>query len=120
MALKILLIFCGTLVSVQASNDITLIKLMHKGAGLLVWLECDGTIYSVVNKLIFNVLFCSKCDTFFYGKHTFEEHRCFVLHAVVPQYEFDWIVLSLGILHIEMNACKASFEINWNVFMKDI
>lgn len=45
-----------------------------------LFIECDGGIYSVVDKLVFNVLRCESCNECIYGYDNFLEHRCHVLH----------------------------------------
>ncbi|XP_060601916.1 uncharacterized protein LOC132755133 [Ruditapes philippinarum] len=84
-----------------------------------LFLECDGGIYSIVDKLIFNVYHCTQCDEGFYGYDNFLEHRCSILHNIQPQHQYGWLVPLPGLLHIEMNACKAFFEITWDVVLKD-
>ena len=66
-----------------------------------------------MEQLIFNVLACCHCKESFYGKEAFEEHRCYILHQVAPTHEF-------GLLHVEMNACKAFIDMNWNIFVSEI
>ena len=62
-------------------------------------LENDGGILYITYKLIYNVLRCPKCNDVMYGRETFEEHICFVLHQVTPIYEYDWILPQLALLH---------------------
>ena len=80
------------------------------GSGERDWiiLEADGMIFCIVEQLIFNVPFCSSCKDSYYGEESFKKHECYLLNRTIqPQYEFDWVVLMPGILHIEMNSCKA-------------
>ena len=86
------------------------------------WLfsENDDGIYHIVMKLIHNVLQCPKCNVSIYGKETFSEHNCAKLRDVLPKNEFDWIVLSPGLLHFEMNAGRAFIKLNWSVFMESV
>jgi hypothetical protein len=95
---------------------------ISKNDGQRKWLflECDGGIYSIVEKLIFNVFVCSICHEAIYGEIPFREHRCSILHDVVPVHEFGWVLPMPGLLHLEMNACKAFFQLNWDIFMKDV
>lgn len=44
-----------------------------------------------------------------YGHDAFLEHRCSMLHDSVSTREFGWVLPMPGLLHIEMNACKAFF-----------
>ena len=80
-------------------------------------MEADGAIFVVVNQLIENTYICSSCKTSFFGTQTYENHGCSELSY---EREFDWIVLFPGLLHIEMNMCKAFMKLNWDAFMKDI
>ena len=47
-----------------------------------LFIECDGGIYTVVDKLIFNVFHCSYCGESIYGCDEFLEHRCSVLNEI--------------------------------------
>ena len=80
-----------------------------------LFLEVDGTIFLIAEQLIFNVFHCSHCNNSFYGKENFEGHRCFILEGGPLSREFDWIILSPGLLHLEMNAIKAFVKLNWSV-----
>ena len=80
-----------------------------------LFIECDGGIYSV-DKLVFNVLRGGRCNECIYGYDNFLEHRCHVLHYSKYSYEFGWIFL----LHVEMNAYKVFFELNWEIILKNI
>ena len=82
-----------------------------------LFLEVDGTIFLIAEQLIFNVFHCSHCNNSFYGKENFEGHRCFILEGGPLSREFDWIILSPGPLHLEMNATKAFVKLNWSVFI---
>jgi hypothetical protein len=88
------------------------------------WLfsECDGGIYTIVEKLIFNTMKCLSCEQVFYGSTLLMEHRCKFLHGDVAQaeHQFGWLITLPGLLHVYMNACKAFFDLNWEVFLKDI
>ncbi|MES9884493.1 MAG: hypothetical protein ABW185_26915, partial [Sedimenticola sp.] len=96
------------------------IKPYGEGERQWLFLECDGGIYTLVEKLLFNVLHCTICEESFYGSESFLEHKCSILYDVTPQHEFGWLVPMPGLLHIEMNACKSFFELNWDIFMEDI
>lgn len=82
-----------------------------------LFLEVDGTIYVIVEQLINNTYHCTQCKCSFFGKKTFEEHGCSNLRY---EHEFDWVILFPGLLHIEMNICRAFVKLNWEVFMKDV
>ena len=83
-----------------------------------LYLECDGGIYTIVDKLIFNVLWCGCCKNSFYGKENYLSHQC--QGSDEPEFEFDWLVLMPGLLHLEMNSGKAFMKLNWEVCMKRI
>ena len=85
-----------------------------------LFLECDGGIYYLVEKLVFNVLHCDACDGSFFGKDVFFEHKCSILYDIPPKYEFGWLLPLPGLLHIEMNACKAFFDLNWEIMLQDV
>lgn len=85
----------------------------------MLYLECDGGIYSIVDKLLCCVYHCPKCDEGFYGYNNFLVHRCSILHNIQLQHQYGWLVPLPGLLHIEMNACKAFFEITCDVVLKD-
>lgn len=55
----------------------------------------------------------------FYGRENILDHRCFIVQNSVPLYEFGWLIPLPGLLHIEMNACKAFYELTWEVVLKD-
>ena len=84
-----------------------------------LFLECDGGIYALVEKLLFNVFYCTRCDESFHGIENFSEHRCCILHNVTPQYQFGWLIPLPGLLHIDMNGCKAFFELTWDIVLRD-
>lgn len=68
-------------------------------------------------KLIFNVYCCSKCEERIYGIENFKAHLCFETLAIEPQYEFDWLIPQLGLLHFEMTATKSFMNLYWEQFM---
>lgn len=57
-----------------------------------LFIECDGGIYTVVDKLIFNVLHCTRCKESIYGHEAFLEHRCSMLHDSVSSHELSWVL----------------------------
>ena len=65
-------------------------------------------------ELIENVLSYPRCHI--YGLNNFMEHSCLILYDLKQKYEFDWIVLSAGLLHKEMDF----MNLNWIIFMKEI
>ena len=71
-------------------------------------------------KLIHNVLQCPECNVSVYGKKIFSEHNCAKLRDIIATNEFDWIVLSPGLLHLEMYAGRAFIKLNWSVFMESV
>ena len=85
-----------------------------------IFLECDGGIYSIVEKLIFNTLRCDACDKCFYGIEVLKKHDCFAEHNVSYQHHFDWIVPVPGLLHVEMNGARAFLKSTWVGFMSEI
>lgn len=85
-----------------------------------LFLECDGGIYQIVENLIFNVYHCTKCKESFYGLESFQEHRCYILDELPELHEFGWLIPTPGLLHVEMNGCKAFFELNWEVMMQEV
>ena len=54
-----------------------------KGARQWLFLECDGGIYYLVEKLIFSVIHCDICKGsfffFFFGNDVFLEHKCSIM-----------------------------------------
>ena len=96
------------------------IKQYGKGDRNWLFLECDGGIYAIVEKLLFNVFCCDKCKDRFYGIDSFKWHRCSILYDITPRHEFGWLIPMPGLLHVEMNGCKAFFETNWDVMLQDI
>ena len=55
-----------------------------------------------------------------YGLDSSMEHRCKILFNVAESKEFGWILPLPGLLHVEINACRAFFARNWNIFMEDV
>ena len=72
-----------------------------------LFIENDGSILSLVLKLIYNVHKCSKCNESIYGIKNFYEHLCVGAYSLTPEYEFDWLIPQSGLLHFEMNADKS-------------
>ena len=87
------------------------IKQYGKGDRNWLFLECDGGIYAIVEKPLFNVFCCDKCKDRFYGIDSFKGHRCSILYDITPRHEFGWLIPMPGLLHVEMNGCKAFFKL---------
>ena len=62
------------------------IKQYGKGDRSWLFLECDGGIYAIVEKLLFNVFCCDKCKDRFYGIDSFKGHRCSILYDITPRH----------------------------------
>ena len=58
-----------------------------------IFIENDGGIYTILIKLITNVVQCLNCFESFYGVDAFENHSCFILHSSRFGFEFDWLIL---------------------------
>ena len=94
------------------------------------WLSItmDGSPYSLAVQVLDKTVICVTCATHktiehvsFFGKewqqHVKSEHNdC----EVVSAKEFDWVVLRIGPLHVEMNMVKAFFAFNWDVMVCDL
>ena len=61
------------------------------GSGQRKWvfIENDGAIYTIMLKLINNVLTCPQCDVSFYGSHNFDQHTCASSENIQGVREFD-------------------------------
>ena len=81
-------------------------------------LENDGAIYAIIVKLIQNVFSCPKCKLSTYGKENVGDHERVLLHNVVMERKFDWIVLLPRLLHFEMNTAKAFMELTGQFLWK--
>lgn len=79
------------------------------------FVECDGLPYNAIRTLI-HVWHCTLCQDCFYKLSSFHDHKCYVLHKVVPIREFGWVILMFGLLHLEMNTARSFIKQNWNVF----
>eukprot|EP00794_Sanderia_malayensis_P018435 gene18435-20284_t len=86
------------------------------------WLiiEVDGLIYCIVEQLIFHTLHCPVCKTSYFGADSFNTHECTLSKNIVPEHEFDWLILQPGLLHFEMNACKSIMNFNWEIFGEEV
>eukprot|EP00058_Branchiostoma_floridae_P001209 XP_002586697.1 hypothetical protein BRAFLDRAFT_105503 [Branchiostoma floridae] len=58
-----------------------------------------------------------KCKRSFDSSKLFEEHLSVEHHHqhIPPCRKFDWVILRVGKLHLEMNAMKAYVDLHWNV-----
>ena len=105
---------------IQAIGERAGIKLYGKGNREWLMVECDGLPYNLIRDIIANVWRCSKCISCFYGLSIFQEHKCYILHKIVPVYEFGWLVPISGLLHLEMNIGISFMKLNWDVFTKTL
>lgn len=94
------------------------------------WLSVtmDGLPFLVTVDIIeqtFICLACAKKDAAsadvvsFYGKE-WDDHLKACHHgdnSIERAKEFDWVVLRIGPLHMEMNMVKSLFSVNWEVFI---
>ncbi|XP_035690584.1 uncharacterized protein LOC118425675 [Branchiostoma floridae] len=78
----------------------------------------DGLPLGITRNIINNTMYCSSC------KVSFESLQLFKTHVeethegeTIPEVrEFDWVILRVGKLHLEMNALKAFVDLNWDVW----
>ena len=88
-----------------------------------LWLHMtmDGLPYLVSKKVIETVLLCTECGEELV-KNTVSEH-CLMVHdgqRCSAVCEFDWVVLRIGKLHMEMNMAKHFVDLNWEVFLSQL
>lgn len=81
-----------------------------------LFVECDGLPYNILREILTHVWRCLECQSCYFGLETFESHRCFILRNAAPVHEFGWLVPVIGLLHLEMNACRSFMKLNWEVF----
>lgn len=86
----------------------------------------DGSPYVISEKLIASTFICLDCTgsgtehevvSYFdkeWNKHVEHVHKG---ESVNCAKEFDWVVLRIGPLHVEMNMVKTFFALNWDVFI---
>lgn len=103
------------------------------GAGSREWISVtmDGLPFLIAVDIIEKTLICLACAqkeasephcVAFYGKewtdhvNTFHKDEVNVDSAK----EFDWVVLRIGPLHVEMNMVKTFFAVNWEVFLSSL
>ena len=94
------------------------------GGKLRHWLIvcCDGLPFKLCLNLLNETRVCLDCEKSFFGMEKFSAH-CKLQHDDTMQkfyYEFDWVFLRPGGGHIEMNAIKSFFELNWTPFMQKL
>lgn len=85
-----------------------------------LFIECDGLPYNTLREILPNVWRCPECKECFFGLDVYEGHKCFILRNVEPFREFGWLVPVSGLLHLEMNLCRAFVKLNWDVFTSDL
>ena len=91
----------------------------------------DGLPYLIAVSILEHTLICVQCgqkegsgaeNVSFYGKewkqHLDECHNGQENVACVR--EFDWVVLRIRPLHVEMNMVRVFFDINWDVFISSL
>ncbi len=88
----------------------------------------DGLPYGLAQHIVDNTLICVECeannpsnDNTIWRKDWLEHTR--KLHDgrnVQSVQEFDWVILRIGKLHVEMNMGKYFLEFNWEVFMSSL
>lgn len=90
----------------------------------------DGLPFLIVVKVIEQTFICIACAkdvpsadcVSFYGKE-WDDHLKACHHedeSVERVQEFDWVVLRIGPLHVEMNMVKTLFSVNWEVFISSL
>ena len=100
------------------------------GAGSREWITVtmDGLPFLIAVSIIEETVICLACAqkeasgagaVSFYGKEWTDHLKA--IHkdeeTVGSAKEFDWVVLRIGPLHVEMNMVKSFFSVNWNVFI---
>lgn len=87
------------------------------------WLRVtmDGAPYLVSRKVIDSVYLCCDCEAEVMKSeqhdHCMDAHRG---RRVSFVQEFDWVLLRIGKLHLEMNMAKTFVNHNWDVFMSEL
>ncbi|XP_078586266.1 uncharacterized protein LOC144868168 isoform X1 [Branchiostoma floridae x Branchiostoma japonicum] len=78
----------------------------------------DGLPLGITRTVIAETMYCTECKRSCDSSKLFENHMS-VEHPhqrIPPCREFDWVILRVGKLHLEMNALKAYVDLNWNVW----
>lgn len=102
----------------------------HSGPNSRQWLSVtmDGSPYVLAIYIIDNTLICLQCaenmgieQVSFFGKE-WQQHvkNCHNNLEVANVKEFDWVVLRIGPLHVEMNMVKTFFALNWDVMVCEL
>lgn len=87
------------------------------------WLNVtmDGLPYLVCRRVVNDVFLCTEC-----GEEVMEEsvnEHCIKVHQgqkCSAVKEFDWVVLRIGKLHLEMNMARHFIDLNWDVFVSKL
>ena len=74
---------------------------------------CDGLPYVLALKVIRETLVC-ECGMTIFGKEAMQRHHEETNHHHSEQ-EFNWVLLQIGLGHVEMNFSRSFLELNWNV-----
>lgn len=87
------------------------------------WLSVtmDGLPYLVCRKVIEDFLLCTECGEELV-KENLTEH-CLNVHQgqrCRAIKEFDWVVLRIGKLHVEMNMARHFMALNWDVYLSKL
>lgn len=81
----------------------------------------DGAPYLVSRTVIDTVYLCCNCEVKVLKSeqhdHSIDVHRG---RRVTFVKEFDWVLLRIGKLHLEMNMAKTFVSQNWDVFMSEL
>ncbi|XP_019646796.1 PREDICTED: uncharacterized protein LOC109487258 [Branchiostoma belcheri] len=97
----------------------------HDQTNTRSWLvvAMDGLPLGITRTVISQTMYCTSC------KHSFDNIKLFQDHISIdhPQNqtipvcrEFDWVILRVGKLHMEMNALKAYVDLNWDVWFAEL
>ena len=80
-----------------------------------------GSPYLVITTVIDTVYLCCDCEAEVLkteqDEHRADEHRGCRVKFVQ---EFDWVLLRVGKLYLEMNMAKSFTSLYWDVFMCDL
>ncbi|XP_028513483.1 uncharacterized protein LOC114574605 [Exaiptasia diaphana] len=84
-------------------------------------LTMDGLPYLVVRGIIDEVHICAQCEKEViksdFSSHDLVNHKGQIIEYVR---EFDWVVLRIGKLHVEMNMAKTLVNVTWEVFFSQM
>ena len=94
-------------------------------------ITCDGLPFTLGQKVLKETFQCQICGEAIFpekaiSKHLTEEHPDIELsndpHSAHTHFqpEFDWLLLKIGHGHFEMNMVRSFFELNWEIFVKDV